>query len=241
MTAATLRLLVATLALLLIATACSEGTTGTTLAPDASVILAASAEVMGDIDYVQFTIERGGAPIYIDPADALAFEDARGRFAGPSSADAIVGIKVSGLTTTIGAVAIDGETWLSNPITGTFEPAPEGYELDPATLFDPDEGWRPLLANGLVDVELVGLEERDAGELYHLRGTADRERIGIITAGLVDDQDVVVDIWIEPTTGYVREAEFVTIYRGDDTTWRLTFSEFGEPLEIDIPDLGGGS
>ncbi len=241
MTAATPRLVVATLALLLFGTACSEGTTGTTLAPDVDTILTASAEVMGDIDYVKFTIERGGAPIYIDPADALAFENAEGRFAGPSSADAVVDIKVSSLTTRIGAVAIDGDTWLSNPITGKFEPAPAGYNLDPATLFDPEEGWRPLLAGGLTNVELIGLEDREAGELYHLRGTGDRERIGIITAGLVDDQDVVLDIWIDPSTGYVREAEFVTIYRGEDTTWRLTFSEFGEPIEINIPDLGGES
>jgi hypothetical protein len=241
MTAATPRLAVATLALLLFGTACSGATTGTTLAPDAETILAASAEAMGEIESVRFTIERGGAPIYIDPADALAFEDAEGRFAGPSSADAVVTIKVSGLTTQIGAVAIDGDTWLSNPITGTFEPAPAGYNLDPATLFDPQQGWRPLLATGLADVELIGLEDREAGELYHLRGAADRERIGIITAGLVDDQDVVLDIWIEPTTGYVAEAEFVTVYRGDDTTWRLTFSDFGELIEIEIPDLGGES
>ena len=241
MTAASPRLVVATLVLLLFATACSEEATGTTLAPDVDTILTASAEVMGDIDYVRFTIERGGAPIYIDPADALAFENAEGRFAGPSSADAVVEIKVSSLTTKIGAVAIDGDTWLSNPITGTFEPAPAGYNLDPATLFDPDEGWRPLLAGGLANVELIGLEDREAGELYHLRGTGDRERIGIITAGLVDDQDVVLDIWIDPSTGYVREAEFVTIYRGEDTTWRLTFSEFGEPIEINVPDLGGES
>jgi len=37
----------------------------------------------------------------------------------------------------------------------------------------------------------------------------------------------------------VREAEFITIYRGEETTWRLTFSEFGEPIEVNVPDLGG--
>jgi hypothetical protein len=241
MIAATPRPVIAALALALLAAACSSEPTGPTLPPETATILDASAEVMGEIDYVRFTIERGGAPIYIDAVDALAFENAEGRFAAPSSADAVVTIKVSSLTTKIGAVAIDGETWLSNPITGTFEPAPAGYNLDPATLFDPTEGWRPLLATGLSDVELLGIEERAAGDLYHLRGTADRERIGIITAGLVDDQDVVLDVWIDPVTGYVREAEFITNYRGEETTWRLTFSDFGKPIEIAVPDLTGES
>jgi hypothetical protein len=59
------------------------------------------------------------------------------------------------LATRIGAVAIDDEVWISNPVTGDFETLPTGYDIDPSRFFDPEGGWRPLLA-ALTDVEIVG-------------------------------------------------------------------------------------
>ena len=125
---------------------------------------------MSDVDTVRFTLRRGGAPVFIDPADALEFVAAEGRYAAPGAADAVVEVRVTSLTAQIGAVVIDGATWLTNPITGRFEPAPPGYAFDPATLFDPDLGLPVLLAGDLHDAQLVGLDERDGAERYHLRG-----------------------------------------------------------------------
>ena len=214
--------------------------TGPTLAPDLGEILAVSANTMGEVDTVRFTIERGGAPVYIDPLDALEFVSAEGRFEGPSSADAVVVVAVGDLRAQVGAVAIDGETWITNPITGDWEPTPEGYAFDPATLFDPELGWRPLLASELTDPELIGLEDVDGEELYHVRGLASEDRIEVITAGLVS-QDVVLDLWLDPVDGAVRIAEFPTTYRGEESSWSLVFFDYGEPLEITVPDLDNGS
>ena len=36
------------------------------------------------------------------------------------------------LKTELGAVAIGGEVWLSNPVTGKFEALDTGYDIDPA-------------------------------------------------------------------------------------------------------------
>lgn len=233
-------LLTTVLALVIAACGSDGDATESTLAPDVTTILTTAATTMGEVETVRFTLARGGAPIYIDPTETLEFVSAEGRYAAPSSADAVVVISVGDLRAQIGAVAIDGATWLTNPITGDWEPAPAGYSFDPAVLFDPDQGWRPLLADELVDPELVGLEDRNGEMLYHVRGTAGADRIKIITAGLVG-QDVVLDLWLQPTDGAVREARFTTVYQGEESDWTLTFFDYGVELEIDIPDLEGES
>ncbi len=218
--------------------ACSGGSETATLPPDAAAILEAAAAAMADIDTVHFTIERGGAPVYIDPADLLAFVSAEGRYAAPGSAEAVVTIDVGDLNTQIGAVAIDGETWLSNPITGAWEPAPAAYTFDPATLFDPAVGWRPLLAEGLSDVELTS-DKPEQGR-YHLRGVADAARVSVITAGMVTGQSPVLDLWIDADTGEVTDVSFPTSYRGEVSDWTLAFFDYGAEVEITPPDLPGG-
>lgn len=233
--------LITVLTLVVTGTACSADDgdeTPDTLPPDQETVLGAAATVMGQVETVQFTIERTGAPIYIDPAEILVFEKAEGRFEAPSSADALVTVEVGGFRTEIGAIAHEGTTWLSDPITGNFALAPGDYAFDPATLFDPSIGWRPLLAGGLSDIEWFGL---DATDRYHLSALADGDRVEVITAGLVREQDVVLDLRLDATTGAVREVEFSTVNDGEISTWTLVFSGYGEPVDISPPptDAGG--
>lgn len=229
-----------------LAAACGSGETADTLAPEPDEVLTAAADAMGSIDFVRFRIERGGAPVYIDPLETLGFSTAEGQFAGPSSANAVVTLGIvldketgSGVNAQIGAVAIDGTTWLTNPITGDWEDAPEGYAFDPAILFDPERGWRPLLATGLSDVKWIGETERNGEPRYHIRAAADENRVAVILAGLIAKQPVDLDMWIDPATGYVREAELSTVYEGQTSDWFIEFTEFGEPVDISPPDTQG--
>lgn len=232
------RTLIAVTALGLAVAACGGGESGPTLPPDVDTVIDAAAETMGTVDTVRFTIERGGAAVYIDPMGTLEFMSAEGRFEGPSAADAVVVVAVSGLRARVGAVAVDGEIWITNPVTGDWEPTPEGYAFDPAALFDPDIGFRPLLAE-LTDRELIGLDDRDGEDLYHVTGVAGAERISTITAGLVSGQDVTVDLWLDPADGAVREAEFGTVAGTETSDWRIVFLDYGADLTVEIPDLEG--
>jgi hypothetical protein len=103
-------------------------------------------------------------------------------------------------------------------------------------LFDPQLGWRPLLADGLSDVEWIGVEERNSESRYHIRAAADEDRVAVILAGLIRKQPVDLDMWIDPVTGFVREAELSTTYEGQISDWSIEFSEFEEPVEITPPD-----
>jgi hypothetical protein len=211
--------------------------TGPTIPPDPTSIVTASAAAMGDVTSVRFEVEPSGKPIYIDSFESIALNSLIGRFTVPRSADALLEVEVNGsLTTELGAVALDDEIWLSNPVTGVYEPLPPGYDIDPSRFFDPENGWRPLLAN-LQDVELVGIEQR-GGTRYHVRGTAPAEQVEIITAGLVRDQDVLIDFWIQPVTGLVHSVEFTTSLDGGTVDWLIELSEFGETFEIKPPPTG---
>jgi hypothetical protein len=192
---------------------------------------------MGSVDYVRFKIERSGAPVYIDSLDTLSFSTAEGQFAAPSSANAVVTLAVGSINAQIGAIAIDGTTWLTNPITGDWEDAPEGYEFDPATLFDPELGWRPLLATGLTEVEWIGEETKNSQPRYHIRAQANEDRVAAILAGLIRKQPVSLDLWIEPETGFVREAELSTVLEGQTSDWSIEFSEFGVEVDISPPEI----
>ncbi len=214
--------------------ACGGGETATTLAPELPVIVEASTEAMTAVDTVHFTIERGGTPVYI--FSNVEFLDAEGDYLAPDRAAAIAHVAAEGFTLEMGAIAIEGETWLTNVITGKWEPATEDLQIDAAVLFDPDEGIPKLLREELDAPELVGLDQRSEDEAYHIRGLAPAERIEVLTFGLVRNQDVDVDMWIDPVTGHVVEAAFTTLYRGEDATWVLTFTDYGAEVTIPIPD-----
>jgi hypothetical protein len=159
----------------------------------------------------------------------------------PQSAQAVLDVEVNdSLKTQLGAIALGEEVWLSNPITGEFETLPDGYDIDPSQFFDPEDGWRPLLS-GLTDAELLGLEMRQGAERYHIRGTATKEQMKIITAGLVRNQDVALDFWIQPVTGLVHSVEFATnsinSNPGDEQVdWVLELDQYGDEFTIVPPD-----
>jgi lipoprotein LprG len=210
---------------------------------DVSTVVADAAAAMGEVTSVEFRLDRAGAPIFIDEFGSLALDSLVGQFAVPTRARAQLTVTVDGnLTTEIGAVAIDDEVWISNPVTGDFETLPPGFDIDPSRFFDPEGGWQPLLAN-LRDVELVGVDDR-GGDRYHVRGIAPAAEVQNITVGLVRDQDVPVDLWIHPGTSLVTAAEFTTAIDGAESQWVLELGSYGESFTIRPPAnvrTGGGA
>ncbi len=220
------------LVVLVTATACSGGDD----AADPGAIIALSIERMRDVDTVAFTLDRTGAPVFIDEEGLLEFTSAVGRFAAPESAEALLTVRALGIPTQVGAVQIGGETWLTNPITGSWEAAPAGFTFDVAKLFDPDTGWSALLAGGFANQFFVAEEELEGETLAHFRVTAPADRVEQITAGMVRGQAVDGDLWIAGPTGEIRELSFATDMADGVTTWRLRLSEYGLEVEITAPD-----
>ena len=216
----------------------TEQPTGPTIPADVTTILEASSTAMGEVESVAFELRRDGAPVFIDSFESIALNSATGQFTVPQSARALLEVEVNGsLTTELGAIALGEEIWLSNPVTGDFETLPPGYDIDPSLFFDPENGWRPLMAN-LADAELLPDGTLDGVDHYRISGTAPAEQVSVITARLVRNQDVEIDFWIQPVTGLVARAEFSTDAPGDDDTidWTLLLDEYGAEFDITPPE-----
>jgi hypothetical protein len=61
--------------------------------------------------------------------------------------------------------------------------------------------------------------------------------VAAILAGLIRKQPVSLDLWIEPETGFVREAELSTVFEGQISDWIIEFSEFGVEVDISPPEI----
>jgi hypothetical protein len=204
--------------------------------PDARAtdIVNSAAEAMAGVTSVEFRLERSGAPVFIDEFERIALDSLRGQFSVPGKAQAELEVTVNdNLATRLGAVAVDDEVWISNPVTGDFETLPAGYDIDPSKFFDPKGGWGPLLAH-LENITLVGIDDR-SGERYHIAGTAPAAQVSDITVGLVQGQDVAVDMWIHPDTSLVTAAEFQTTIDGGTSDWSLELDHYGETFTIEPP------
>jgi lipoprotein LprG len=202
---------------------------------DAAQVARSSASAMGEVASVEFRLQRDGAPVFIDEFERIALDSLRGQFTVPTRAQAELSVTVNGdLATRLGAVAVDDEVWISNPVTGDFETLPAGYDIDPSRFFDPQNGWRPLLAN-LQNVNLVGIDDR-GGQRYRIHGTAPAAQVSDITVGLVSGQDVEVDLWIHPTRFLVTAAEFETVIGGERSQWVLELGRYGDTFVIEPPE-----
>lgn len=218
-----------------IGSACSSAANGTD-AGTIEEVLERSSLAMADVETARFAIEQTGAAVFIDQADQIQFTGATARYAAPASADALIGVTALGLSTEVGAVAIDGEIWLTNPLTGKWELAPAGLSFDPTVLFAADTGWAVLLSNGLLEPELV-TGDADTDERHHIRSSVGADRVSTLTGGLANESSIV-DLWVDAGTGLVDEATFDVDTGSGLTSWRLTVTDYGADITINKPDLG---
>ncbi len=193
-----LRLVISLAFVVLVAACGGEESSVTTLPPQPGPVLEAAAEAMSNVDYVHFKILwAGGAPIGISDFNA-DFEDAEGFFAAPGAANGVATLAVGNAKAQLGVISIEGQTWLTEPISGAWMDAPSGFDIDPSSFFDPKGAWEPLLTD-LTDVEFVGEEDRERGDVDpppapHIAESAHERHYGHVGDEVdVDDPGGIVD------------------------------------------------
>jgi hypothetical protein len=201
-------------------------------APSPQALLERAAEDALDLKTVRFSLVREGAPVMLDPLTSTRFSEASGTYQAPDRVRARVKAQVAALVLGLEIIWLPDAVYASNPLTGAFAKLPARPTFDAASLFG-REGVPGVLKSGLRDLALVGKESRDGVDAYHLRGSADGERLKALTGGAVVAGTHTLDVWIEVATSHILR---VDAREPDGTSgWRLELSEFNKTVEIKAP------
>ena len=199
---------------------------------DVEALIADAAVAMGSVETARFTMERSGAAVSFA---GIEFNEAAGQYAAPDSARAVLQVRVGDLSAELGTVAIGEQVWLTNPLTGGWEEIAPGTGFNIAIVFDPDQGWVPLLTEDLADVVYLGRRPAEGGDREVIAGEISAERVEFLTAGLVEAQSVDAEIWIDPVGGHISRVEFETNLDGAISQWVIEMEDFGAPVTITAP------
>ena len=202
-------------------------------------IASQSAERMLAIQSLHFSIEPSGAPVALDPyidfPIPIALTWVEGDMVRPDKMQAQIKVSALGFATDIGLIHYQGDTYMSNPLSGEWEQLPsEMGTIDPSFLFDPDQGLPTLLPS--MELNDLGVEDIQGQPAYHLNvpHTGDLHMPG----GEVDGS-VSVDVWIDVQSYLLRQAVVTQPTTDSDqpTEWLIELSDFDQPVNIQPPSL----
>jgi hypothetical protein len=228
-------------ALLLISiliTSCS-GAQEDTLTPEE--VLALSADTMKNQEGFSFLIIPEGEDTFVDQQKTIILSQADGDYLVPDKVSATIKIVFSGIVAEVSVISIGENTWETNVLTGGWQKSSASYAFQPLSLLHPETGIIAVIAEDTSELKMdkgAAIEELPGVDLLHLRGTLEGARINQLSAGLIDDETLGVELWITPESYELHRlviTDPANSAEGVDTTWQMDFWNFGTIADIQPP------
>ena len=200
---------------------------------DAAKTLEESGRVMAGLSTFHFGIRHRGGSTQLLPG--FSIDEATGSIERPDK----MSVKFSGVFGQSFAfksslVAIGQSSFMTNPLSGKWEAAPEG--VSPLGFFDPARGIASMMAS----VERSHLLDDVTGrpEFYRLGGDLAAKALSSLVGTTLEDATVRVELTIDAEGLYMLEAVVdgrVTPTDEEGVVRIITLSAFDEPVSIEPP------
>ncbi len=212
------------------------GCGGNEPAESATDLLARAKTTLDATESVHFVLTSEGAP-----TTGTALTGGEGDVLRPSSFEGTLQVLAAGSSLDLAVVSVDGTVYAQLPFTSGYsvvDPAQFGFG-DPGALLDPDTGISQLLA---------GAGSAELGEERRLDGEVVREVTAEVPGDLVEQvltsadpsRPVQARFSVATDSGELRRAELTGPFHaaGQDATFTLELSGFGDDVEITAPPVG---
>lgn len=210
--------------------------TPTVVAATPAEILTAASERLADTASVHFALSVAG-DTFIDSSQTIRLLGAEGDLVRPDRVRTTFQAEVLGKAVSIQLITVGDASWVTNILTGNWEPAPQEFAYRPDILFSTQDGIGPVMGR-VKDVTRLDDEAVDGRAAYHLQAQVDQSIVGPLTYYTITGDPVTVDLWIEQSTDNLlraRLSEPDTVDRDDPAVWTLDLSHHGQPVDIKPP------
>lgn len=196
------------------------------------------AEKIETIDslHIEITQVGGTTPI----AMGLEMSKAVGDVVKPDRLKAEITATVSGFPVRVEMISVGNMTFLTNPLTGKWEPFPSKFSS--AGIFDPDTGIAAVLR---CMTNLSQLEDQNVAGLscYHIKGNITTDDLvpitRLFTLNSLEGANIAADIWCDTGDFLLRQIRLdgqITAAEKPGIIRTITLSDFNENVEIEIPE-----
>lgn len=194
-----------------------------------------AADAFDELSSASFALDIGGT-IAIDAEGMLSLGAVSGEIARPSDARADASVVFGGSSVSLEMIASEGEMFMRNLLTGSWERAPSDLQYDPARIFDEEQGIAAII-DQLEEIELEGDDTVDGVDAHHLTGRVDTAAVTALAGDFFESEQLDVDIWVAEDDYRLLRVILDDSDAEDPMSWELTLSDHDEPVEIDVPEL----
>ncbi|GAB5493911.1 MAG: hypothetical protein Phog2KO_41260 [Phototrophicaceae bacterium] len=248
MTKKTLRSIILVLAMALILVSCTGQTDNSNLSEEeAREVLRESVDNLRGLRSFRVGVEQGGVPyrfyFQMGPEQGefvTAMSNAEGAFIAPDNLYASARIRFQGLLVNVGLFATSEGQWLS-PLNTAWVPFVYAPGFDPGNMMSDGTGFRFAIDN-ITNLEYVGTEKREGGDIVHMRGNASSAVVNSLLFGLLEiiEEIAIVDIFVD--TARELPAEILLTLPDtatdefDDTFWLIDIYDANQQIDLDTPE-----
>lgn len=200
--------------------------------PAPEELLAQAATAMEEVQSLQFVIERIGDPIPIEEALNASLLSAAGEYDATSGVHVTASVQLGETPGEAEMLWVAEGMYISVPPLPYMPPPGGSIGFDPTIIFDPESGLPYILTEVLQNPTIIGVEQVEEFQTYHITAQAGGEDLETLAGGVVGEGETTVDLWIEVDTGRVAR---ISLLETEDTGYRIDFYAFNEPVEIPTP------
>jgi hypothetical protein len=215
---------------------CSTSTTATTTTAaslTASQVISQASDKLDAVNSFHCTLDQtgGGTPI----GSGVEMTKVNGDIVKPDKLQATLTGTVSGMSVTIQMISVGTVTYMTNPLTNSWEQLPTEFAV--LSVFNPNTGVTAIM-RGITSLSKLSDEQLAGVNCYHLSGNIDSANLSPITGSSVPGTAIGVELWIGKgdllvrsikLTGKITENEVSGIVR------ILSLSNFDESISIALP------
>lgn len=204
--------------------------------PDPHTLLTSAKSLLDGATSAHFSLASSGAG-----GSGVVLMGGSGDIKRPDSFSGSLTVSLSGFTTTVAAVSVNGTFYVRNPLSNQFEsadPAQYGF-ADPGRLMDPKSGLSSLLPE-CQNPATASDDRLDGALLHEVSCSLPGQDVKALLTDAAPQQPVAATVGIAADSGQLRRVALTGPFysSSSSSTFTLVVTNYGENVTVTPPPAG---